>query len=100
MRFLFLCALPIVLLSGCASWPEGSEDIDLPAATPFDNNPAQRAAYLDAYHQGYRAGKHEGRTSNDFIRGPHHFAQELGWRAGASQAVANSTEEDRPTGKK
>lgn len=87
MRVFICSAISMVVLAGCASWE--TENVPLPASTPFDSNPAARMAYLDAFRDGYRTATREGRISQDFITGPNRFARELGWRAGATQAISD-----------
>ena len=86
MRTLLSC-VGLCFLAGCASWQ--ADEVPLPSATPFDSNHAHSVAYLDAFRDGYRAGAREGRISQEVITGPNRFARELGWRAGATQAIAD-----------
>ena len=88
-------SLPILLLLGaCQSLKPVNSDgatpsmavilsaeVPLPATTPFDSLPGARAAYLEAYCDGY----HSGLTSlNMLIRKPDLKDQvrSQGWRAG------------------
>jgi hypothetical protein len=87
MRSLALVAL--VALVGCAT-AQNEAVVAQPASTPFDANPMARAAYLDAYRDGYRAAISGGVTATDTIRGPHRFAQEVGWRAGVQEGLRAS----------
>ena len=95
--FTSLLSLPILLLlSGCQSQNAAkgdlathqldaarNADVPLPSITPFDATPEARAAYLEAYRDGYRSGLvsfnvlfHQPEKT-DTIRMP-------GWQAGAS----------------
>jgi hypothetical protein len=77
------------LLTGCATKEEkkgANPTVDLPITTPFDASPFQRHAYLQAYGEGYRSAQQNGDFTPPFRQGPHPFARELGWRAGAAAA--------------
>src|SRR4051794_9606823 len=69
LRRNILCFAVSMGLVGCHSQPQKSSydpmqqlaaariaHVPLPATTPFDSAPDARAAYLDAYREGYRSG--------------------------------------------
>jgi hypothetical protein len=65
--FILIC-LSALLFAGCKAQPQASiniseelaaarvAEVPLPTATPFDSSPTERAAYLEAYRDGYRSG--------------------------------------------
>jgi len=64
---IFICGA-VLILAGCKSESRTGIDpvqelaaakvaaVPLPATTPFDSLPGERAAYLEAYRDGYRSG--------------------------------------------
>ena len=60
-----------------------SAEVPLPATTPFDSQPEARAAYLEAYCDGYHSGL---ASLNLLIRKPEMKDQvrSPGWRAGVA----------------
>lgn len=76
----------VVVAAFCAcSSIRKDQIVPTPQSTPFDYSPMLRAAYLDAYQDGYRATK-SGNRMRVFRQGPYDFARELGYRAGALDA--------------
>jgi hypothetical protein len=84
--------LIVSILAGCVSAPV----VPLPTVTDFDDNPKARAAYLEAYSQGYRArltGDHSIYCSPR-RGGIIETASEIGWLEG--QTAARKAIIDRP----
>jgi hypothetical protein len=61
--------------------------VTLPAATPFDDDSAARAMYLDWYRDGYRSGLTGISITCCFPPGPHPRAQQRGWSDGQLQGL-------------
>ena len=65
-------------------------EVPLPAATPFDETPDARAAYLESYRDGYRSGL----VSFNVLFGQpepsvsYYAARTNGWHTGASAAFS------------
>lgn len=76
----------LIFAAGCASQGWQGHDIPFPVATPFDANQFARQAYLDGFRSGYIAQQQ--RKSAEVISGPYARARELGFRAGAAEALA------------
>jgi len=109
MRLLstLLTCLAVMALAGCKSHSEGSTDplqelaaariaeVPLPAATPCDSSSYARAAYLEAYRDGYRSGLV---PLNVLIGSPaigdnYYSARTNGWAAGASAGLSAYSKE-------
>jgi|SRR5690242_18573040 len=88
----------VLILAGCKSEPQTGIDpaqelaaakvavVPLPATTPFDSLPSERAAYLEAYRDGYRSGLV---SLNVLIGQPavgdsYYSARTNGWRSGVT----------------
>ena len=61
--------------------------VPLPQTTPVDANPMARAAYLEAYRDGYRSARMGDNRSIDRVSGPYLFARRLGWQAGVADGA-------------
>jgi hypothetical protein len=59
----------------------------LPSSTPFDDDAAARAAYLEWYREGYRSGLTGISTTCCFPPGPCPRAQQKGWEDGQSRGL-------------
>ena len=98
MRFyIVILSLPVLLLfSACQSQSHAkcdaavqqidaarNTDVPIPSTTPFDSSPESRAAYLDAYRDGYRSALV---SLNVLFHKPDvsDTVQTQGWQAGAS----------------
>ena len=95
--FIAFLSLPMaLLLSACQSQHSATSedtmqqldaareaDVPVPSVTPFDSNPEERVAYLDAYRDGYRSGLV---SLNVLFHKPDasDTVRTQGWQAGAS----------------
>jgi len=93
MRYLrsMLAAASLLFAGGCATDGWQASDVPVPRTTPYDSNQMVRAAYLDAFRQGYLAQKDGGPASVDVITGPYELARQQGFNAGVAQARADGS---------
>src|SRR6185369_12824691 len=99
-----LICLAVLTLAGCKSQSQTGVDLSqklaaargaevpLPATTPFDSSPNERAAYLEAYCDGYRSGLV---SLNVLIGQPvvgtsYYSARTNGWQTGVSAGFAKT----------
>jgi hypothetical protein len=103
MRFLtpILLLVSLLLLGGCASTKNDimadyhtrlalhkDTPVVLPGVTPFDDDAAARAMYLEWYRDGYRSGLTGISITCCFPPGPYPSAQQKGWSDGQLQGLS------------
>jgi hypothetical protein len=77
--------IALATLMGCTT-PQHSVDIPYPRTTPFDQDSMARMTYLDAFRDGYIAGRGATLGTIESLHRPYPLAYEMGFRAGASAA--------------